>query len=74
METDTMGRVTVLATIENAYDLRDAQRGMVSGGPSAAIGSPGRARGHGGNHSLCPKRLIEQLGLTPFRERRVRTQ
>ena len=73
METGTMGQVTVRATIENAYDLRDAQRGLLSADLVRRLEVPDALVDTGATTLSVPKRLIEQLGLTPFRARRVRT-
>jgi clan AA aspartic protease len=73
METGTMGRVTVRATIENAYDLRDAQRGLLSADSVRRLEVSDALVDTGATTLSVPKRLIEQLGLTPFRARWVRT-
>jgi clan AA aspartic protease len=73
METDTMGRVTVRATIENAYDLRDAERGALPTGQVRRLEVENALVDTGATTLSVPKLLIEQLGLTPFRARRVRT-
>ncbi len=73
METGTMGQVTVRATIENAYDLRDAQRGLLSADLVRRLEVPDALVDTGATTLSVPKRLIEQLGLTPFRACRVRT-
>jgi clan AA aspartic protease len=73
METEAMGRVLVTAKIENMGDLYEvARRGM----------DPNRVRSvevsdalvDTGATMLClPKHLIDKLGLSPFRTRRIRT-
>ena len=68
-----MGRVTVRATIENAYDLRDSQRGLLPADQVRRLEVPDALVDTGATTLSMPKRLIEQLGLTPFRVRRVRT-
>ncbi len=68
-----MGRVTVRATIENAYDLRDSQRGLLPADQVRRLEVPDALVDTGATTLSMPKRLIEQLGLTPFRARRVRT-
>jgi clan AA aspartic protease len=73
METGSMGRVTVRATIENAYDLRDAQRGLLTADHVRRLEVADALVDTGATTLSVPKRLIEQLGLTPFRARRVRT-
>ena len=62
METGTMGRVTVRATIENAYDLRDAQRGLLAADMVRRVDVPDALVDTGATTLSVPKRLIEQLG------------
>jgi predicted aspartyl protease len=73
METRTMGRVTVRATLENAYDLRDAERGLVAADQVRHVEVDDALVDTGATTLSAPKRLIEQLGLTPLRARPVRT-
>jgi predicted aspartyl protease len=73
METPTMGRVVVQAAIENAYDLRDAQRGLLPADQVRRLEIEDALVDTGATTLSMPKRLIEQLGLTPLRARPVRT-
>jgi predicted aspartyl protease len=68
-----MGRVIVRATIENAYDLRDAQRGLLPADQVRRVEVEDALVDTGATTLSMPKRLIEQLGLTPLQARPVRT-
>jgi predicted aspartyl protease len=73
METQTMGRVTVRALIETIYDLRDVDRGMISPDRVRRLEVEDALIDRGATTLSMPKPLIEQLGLTPFRQRPIRT-
>ena len=73
METQTMGRVVVKARIENAYDLRDAERGLLPSDQVRRVEIEDALVDTGATTLSMPKRLIEQIGLLPFRARPVRT-
>ncbi len=73
MESATMGRVTVKATIENAYDLRDVERGLLRAGAVRRVEVEDALVDTGATTLSIPNRLIRQLGLVPFRSRPNRT-
>ena len=73
METNLMGRVVVRAVIENAYDLRDVERGLLPAEQVRRLEVEDALVDTGATTLSMPKRLIEQLGLAPLHARRVRT-
>lgn len=73
METPTMGRVTVIATIENLYDLNDLDRGILSADRVRRVVVDDALVDTGATTLSIPSRLIVQLGLRAIRSRPVRT-
>ena len=73
METNLMGRVVVRALLENAYDLRDVERGLLSADQVRRLEIEDALVDTGATTLSMPKRLIEQLGLSALRARRGRT-
>jgi predicted aspartyl protease len=73
MEIVTMGKVVVPAVIENLEDLLRAERGEISRDEVRRVEVDDALVDTGAMMLSLPKRLIEQLGLTPFRTRTVRT-
>lgn len=66
METNLMGRVVVRALLENAYDLRDVERGLLSADQVRRLEIEDALVDTGATTLSMPKRLIEQLGLSAF--------
>lgn len=73
MEISTMGKVQVAATIENLEDRFKADAGTLPADQVRRIEVQDALVDTGAVMLSLPKRLIAQLGLTPFRTRRVRT-
>jgi predicted aspartyl protease len=73
MGTDTMGRVTVTAMIENSGDLYMVEKGALAADQVRRIEVNDALVDTGATNLSIPKRLIQQLGLVPFRSRVVRT-
>jgi predicted aspartyl protease len=73
MGTDTMGRVTVAATIENLGDLYMVEKGVLPADQVHRIEVSHALVDTGGTTLLMPKTLIERLALIPFRTRVART-
>ena len=73
METPLMGKVIVPATIENLADVFDLERGSMTGEQVRRVEVADALVDTGATMLSMPKRLIEQLGLIPFRSRRART-
>jgi predicted aspartyl protease len=73
MGTDTMGRVTVAAKIESLGDLCMAQKGLLQPEDVRSIEVTDARVDPGAATLSMPKKLIEQLGLIPFRPRVART-
>jgi predicted aspartyl protease len=71
MGTETMGRVTVEATIENIEDAWAAKRGLIPADQVRRIVVPDALVDTGATMLSLPTRLIQQLGLTRTRTRRV---
>jgi predicted aspartyl protease len=72
METSSMGKVAVAAKIENLGDLIGVERGSMSPDQIRSIDVTDALVDTGATMLSMPKRLIEQLGLQPFRTRRAR--
>lgn len=73
MGTTTMGKVLVTAKIESMEDLFKMKCGLISE-PEIRTVEVHDARVDTGAIGLSmPKRFIDQLGLTPLRQRRART-
>ena len=73
METKEMGRVLVVATVENLKDLWDADRGMLEQDKVRRIVIPDALVDTGATGLSLPARLIQQLGLPQRGTKRVRT-
>jgi len=68
-----MGKVVVTATVENLEDIDLANRGRLGDDPLRRVEVPDALVDTGATSFSMPRRLIEQLGLRPFKVRRVRT-
>ena len=73
METATMGKVIVTATIENVADLYNAHQGTLPADQLRRVEVTDALADTGATTLSLPKRLIAQLGLVPLRTRTVRT-
>jgi predicted aspartyl protease len=73
MGTDTMGRVTVTAMIENSGDLYMVEKGALAADQVRRIEVNDALVDTGATGLSMPKSLIHQLGLIPFRSRVART-
>jgi predicted aspartyl protease len=73
MESPTMGRVVVAATVENLADLDGLRRGVLSPDEVRRVEIHDGLVDTGATMLSLPKRFIEQLGLHPLRTRSVRT-
>jgi predicted aspartyl protease len=73
MESQTMGRVTVLATVENLNDVGNVRQGLLPSDQVRRVEIPDALIDTGATILSMPRRFIEQLGLTPLRTRTVRT-
>ena len=72
MET-TMGKVLVTAKIENLHDLFKVQQGILKPEEVRSVEVTDALVDTGATTLSMPKRLIDQLGLQPFDQRRART-
>jgi len=73
MENRTMGRVAVVATIENLRDLENASHGALPLDQIRRVEVPDALVDTGASMLSMPRRFIEQLGLRPLHARPVRT-
>jgi predicted aspartyl protease len=73
METATMGQVIVPAKIESVEDLFAVKKGQLAADQVRTVEVANAQVDTGAMMLSLPKRLIEQLGLTPFTTRRMRT-
>jgi predicted aspartyl protease len=73
METATMGQVIVPAKIESIFDLYEESTGKRSADQVRRVEVSNAQVDTGAAMLFMPKRLIEQLGLTPFTTRHMRT-
>lgn len=73
MGTDTMGRVTVAARIENVAELYLSEKGILSPEQVHRIEVNDALVDTGATILSMPKYFIEQLDLTPLRSRTART-
>jgi predicted aspartyl protease len=73
MEIETMGRVLVTARIENMDDLAGVRLGVISPGDVRFVEVADALVDTGATSLSMPLRLIQQLGLIPFRTRKART-
>jgi len=72
MGSETMGRVTVSAKVENAGDLYMAKKGLIRADEVRSVEVSDALVDTGASSLSMPKKLIEQLGLIPFRTRVAR--
>lgn len=73
MESKTMGRVVVAATIENLGDVQNVRAGALAADQVRRVEVHDALVDTGASMLSMPRRLIEQLGLYPLRSRPVRT-
>ena len=73
METASMGKVLVAAKIENLEDLYKVRQGLLAEDQVRHVEVPDALVDTGAMMLSLPKPLIEQLGLTRYRTRRLRT-
>ena len=73
MEISTMGKVQVAAKIENLEDIFKAEAGTLPAEQVRSVEVPDALVDTGAVMLSLPKRMIAQLGLKPYRTRRVRT-
>ena len=73
MEISLMGKVIVPATIENLDDVFDVEKGAITAEQVRRVDVADALVDTGATMLSMPKRLIEQLGVLPFRIRRART-
>jgi predicted aspartyl protease len=71
METETMGRVTVEATIENIEDAWAAKRGLIPADQVRRIVVPDALVDTGATMLSLPVSIIQQLGLSRYSTKRV---
>ncbi len=71
METETMGRVTVTALIENLMDIYDADRGQLPAEQVRRVEVTDALVDTGATMLSMPTGLIQQLGLQRFASRRI---
>ena len=72
METTTMGKVIVTATIENLEDLFNVQKGLLPSEQARRVEVVDALVDTGATTLLLPRRLIATLGLSPLRMRQAR--
>jgi predicted aspartyl protease len=72
METATMGKVLVTATIENLEDLFDAEKGILPRDQVRRFEIPDALVDTGATTLLLPNRMIAALELRPTRARQAR--
>lgn len=72
METPTMGKVLVKATIENLFDLESRERGLLPADQVRSVEVEDALVDTEATTLLMPKRLIAHLGLRLFRNREAR--
>ncbi len=73
METATMGKVVVAATIENLDDVFEVGKGMRQLDQVRCVDVSDALVDTGATFLSLPRRHIVQLGLQPFRKRKART-
>jgi len=73
METAIIGQVLVPAKIESIYDLFAVEKGDLAADQVRKVEVSHAQVDTGAAMLFMPKRLIEQLGLTPFATRHMRT-
>jgi predicted aspartyl protease len=73
METQTMAKVVVKAKIQNLDDLFDVRNGGLSADKVRTVEVEDALVDTGATSLSMPKRLIDQLGLQPYKTRRAKT-
>jgi predicted aspartyl protease len=73
MEISTMGKVMVVATIQNLEDLVSVKKGLLPVEQVRSVEIPDALVDTGASTLSMPRRLVAQLGLEPMRTRRART-
>jgi clan AA aspartic protease len=68
-----MGKIQVAATLENLEDLFKADAATIAAADVRRVEVPNALVDTGAMMLSLPKRLVNQLGLKPYRARRVRT-
>ncbi len=68
-----MAKVLVSARMENIHDLHDVERGMLDPTQVRVVEVPHALVDTGATTLMVPKRLLNQLGLKPYRTRYGRT-
>jgi predicted aspartyl protease len=71
METETMGRVTVEATIENLKDAWDVERGLLAAESARKVVIGNALVDTGATMLSLPISVIQQLGLSRYSTKRV---
>lgn len=72
-EDATMGRTVVTAKLENLDDLFGVEKGQLAANKVRHVDVTDAPVDTGATGLLLPKRLIDQLGLFPYRTRHART-
>ncbi len=73
METATMGKTPVTATIENQYDLYEVSKGLRKPEEVRRIEVTDALADTGATMLMVPRRYIQELGLQSFNTRRAQT-
>jgi predicted aspartyl protease len=73
METATVGKVIVEATIENVFDLYEASRGQITDDRVRRVEVDNARVDTGATLLAMPRSLIERLGISQIRTGRART-
>ena len=73
METVEMGKVVVAMKLVNLFDAADRDRGRLAADQVRIVEVTDALVDTGAYGMLLPKRIIEQLGLTPVRTQVART-
>ena len=73
METSEMGKVLVIAKIENLEDLFRVKQGLIPAEEARSVVVNDALVDTGATGLSLPKKLISKLGLAPLRSRRART-
>jgi predicted aspartyl protease len=73
METNTMGIVLVTALIENYYDVKSAEEGLISDVKVRRLEVPDARVDTGATYVSMPLRLINQLGLKRIKTVQAKT-
>ncbi len=71
MGTETMGKVEVAAIIENLPDLYDVEKGRLTADQVRRVEVIDALVDTGTTGLSMPRRLIDQLGLTPVKQKRA---